>query len=467
MEVSFQKAMEIINKTGKYGTHSGRENASHLLSLLGHPEKSLHIIHVAGTNGKGSVCSFLADMLTACGFRTGLFTSPHLVDARERIQIDRKWIREKDFSSCFARVQTAVDLLAEQGYTGITYFDYFFAVAMCYYSEQNVDYVVMETGLGGLLDSTNAINHPVLCIITSISFDHTEILGDTLAKIAAEKAGIIKSKTPLIYCANEAEVCTVVESAAISAEIPYFGVRRDHCKLISLEDGKLTFSFSAAISPDTAEFSCQLTVNSPALYQMENASIAYMAARYLCGQKNTESRISLQNITNQIPPKNSAFFWFMVNSVSETNDTILKKALEHSCWAGRMEQIYPNVYLDGAHNADGICMLLDSLRLVAKGYKVLLLFTAVKEKDTNLMIREICESGLFCQYYLTSISGPRAIEPNALKEQFCRFTNLPVKTFSSLEEAFYHGLETAKQQNFIFLIAGSLYLVGSIKELIS
>lgn len=458
MESSFQKAMEIINKTGKYGTHSGRENALHLLSLLDHPEKSLKIIHVAGTNGKGSVCSFLADMLTACGFRTGLFTSPHLVDARERIQIDREWISEKEFSNCFARVQAAIDLLTEQGYTGITYFDYFFAVAMCYYSEQNVDYVVMETGLGGLLDSTNAIEHPVLCIITSISFDHTEVLGDTLAKIAAEKAGIIKSDTPLIYCANEADVCNVVESAAISADIPYLGVRRDNCTLICLKDEKITFLFSNTYKKtsvsDIAELSYQLTINSPALYQMENAAIAYLAARYLCGQ-------------NFIQKEDSISFWSAITSVSEANDNILKKALEHSYWAGRMEQIYPHVYLDGAHNADGICMLLDSLRLIAKNQKILLLFTAVKEKDTNLMIREICESGLFCQYYLTSISGPRAIKPDALKEKFCHFTNLPVKTFSSLKEAFYQGLETAKQQNFIFLITGSLYLVGSIKELIS
>ena len=452
---TYQEILTFFDSLGKYGAHPGIENAGNLLTLLGHPEETLSFVHVAGTNGKGSVCAFLADIMTACGYRTGLFISPHLVDIRERIQLDRQMIPHDSFVNCFCRVKQAADTLAASGYTGITYFDYLFAMAICYYADMHADVVIVETGLGGRLDSTNTLAHPLLTVITSVSLDHTEVLGDTLTKIAAEKAGIIKEHVPLLFCADEPEVCEVLRHTSALHRAACFGVSRSDCHLADCkEQGKLTFTYHPDMSQkteagpllravDSLNAPVTLTVNSPAVYQMENSTLAFLSAQYLL---------------TVLPPSSST-----ADSAGDYTRICLN-ALSRSCWEGRFEQIAPNVYLDGAHNADGIRMLLSSLRGVAKGRPVSLLFTAVKEKDTHEMIREICESGLFHRYILTTIDGPRAISPEALKEQFSQYTDAPITTYPTPGAA-WDALKNKKDDE-LLLIAGSLYLVGLIKELL-
>lgn len=428
---TYEAAVCFIEQINKYATHPGVENASRLLELLGHPEEALSIIHVAGTNGKGSVCAFLADMLTAQGFDTGLFISPHLIDIRERIQRNRKLISREDFAAAFDEVQAAVQQLQASGYPGVTYFDYLFAMAMCYYRKAGVDYVVMETGLGGRYDSTNAIQHPLLTIITSISFDHTEILGDTLAKIAYQKAGILKPGVPLIYCADQPEVEQVLIQEADRFDCPRFGISRSDCTLLSLDAGHILYAFTPSGAPTV-----QLSIATGAIYQMENSAIAYTAALLL----------------NK-----------MHSSFTPAQRQQLQAALAKSHWEGRLEQVAPDVFIDGAHNSDGIGMLLSSFALLKENRPATLLFTAVKEKDTNEMIREICESGLFDRYLLTTLSGPRALSHEALKAQFRQYTDAPIATYDVPIEAFEAGLK-AKQPEELLLAAGSLYLVGEIKE---
>ncbi len=478
---SYWEAVEYIDHIGKYGQHPGIENATKLLAALNHPEQGLKIIHVAGTNGKGSVCAFLADMLTAQGYRTGLFISPHLVDLRERIQIDREMIGMENFYNYFLTVKKVVEQLGQQGYSGITYFDYLLMIALCWYKDRAVDYVVVETGLGGRLDSTNALKNPMLCIITSISLDHTELLGDTISKIAAEKAGIIKQGVPLIYCADEPDVRSVIAQTAKEMGAPCIGIGRNHCKRLMMEDAdniknpaRLRFSFCLPQkdclplthpgSPFTDTFRDGiheiLTVNSPASYQAENAAIAYTAALWIALLSPRPNKETEQTKTEDMGLR-----------------ATLKDALANSVWEGRFEQILPNCYLDGAHNADGIRMLLASLSPIAAGKKVTLLFTAVKEKDTDEMIRELCESGLFCRYLVTTVEGARAIAPEQLKETFLRYTDAPVISYMTPKEAFLRGLQdvkvdiespatdrTVNTMDSILLCAGSLYLVGIIKE---
>lgn len=488
---TYEDAVNFIDHIEKYSAHPGVENAAKLLAALNHPERRLRIIHVAGTNGKGSVCAFLSDMLTALGYRTGLFISPHLVDIRERIQLDRKMISKEEFTDCFLFVRRAAEELAREGYIGLTYFDYLFGIALCWYQKQAPDYLVVETGLGGRLDSTNSIANPLLTIITSISLDHTEILGDTIKKIATEKAGIIKPGVPLIYSANEAEACEVITKTAEANKSPYIGIGRENCRWIpnesadaelSIEEdmaqgnvqtptNQLRFIFSlpkthytpTEISNGENTISGNalreiLTVNSPALYQMENAAIAYTAAlwvAWLSGERKT--------ISNSLPDKTP--YNINLNSLPEATRTIVKNALARSSWEGRFEQIMPGVYLDGAHNADGIHMLLSSLRPLAKERNILLLFTAVKEKDTGEMIQKLCESGLFCRYLITTVGGTRAIPPEQLKENFQKYTTAPITTYEMPKDAFFAGLKLKGEKD-ILLCAGSLYLVGQIKELL-
>ena len=163
------------------------------LEKLGNPDEALNIIHVAGTNGKGSVCADLTAILMEAGYHVGTFVSPHLVDVKERFLYDGKPADEADFSESFARVKAVTDEMMEKGYSHPTFFEFVFLMAMDLYGRKKPDFVVLETGLGGRLDTTNVIRHPLACVITSISLDHTQYLGDTVEKIAAEKAGIINS----------------------------------------------------------------------------------------------------------------------------------------------------------------------------------------------------------------------------------------------------------------------------------
>ncbi|MBQ9119454.1 MAG: bifunctional folylpolyglutamate synthase/dihydrofolate synthase [Lachnospiraceae bacterium] len=465
---TYADAVSYIEQIQKYMPRPGIENSSRLLELLGHPEETLSIIHVAGTNGKGSVCCFLADMLISQGFQTGLFISPHLVDIRERIQLNRELISREAFAAAFDEVQTAVAELTATDYPGVTYFDYLFAMAMCYYRKAGADYVVMETGLGGRFDSTNAVPHPILTIITSISPDHTEILGTTLAEIAYQKAGILKPGIPLIYCADQPEVITVIEQEAAKVGCHCIGISQSDCTLLSLAPGRMTYRFQ----PETAA-AIELTVAANALYQMENSAIAYTAALLLMLQRSDTFELSSLSAAGLLDRTAS-------HSALTTG---LQSALAHSHWEGRLEQVAPNVFIDGAHNADGIDMLLASFRLLKEAKYVCaatthapcpsnssdtlapsatLLFTAVKEKDTDEMIRKICESGLFDRYLLTTIAGPRAIAPDALAAQFRKYTDAPITEWADPMTAFQTAL-AERQPVELLLVAGSLYLVGDIK----
>ena len=189
--LNYTEAVEYIYNIPKFTTKNKPEHTAEFLNRLGHPERSMKIIHVAGTNGKGSVCAFLSSMLTEAGKRTALFTSPHLVKINERFQINNQMVSDEEFLSAFLKVDEVVKGMQADGLPHPTYFELLFGVAMVLFAELKAEYVVLETGLGGRLDATNTVEHPLATVITSISLDHTEILGDTIEKIAFEKAGII------------------------------------------------------------------------------------------------------------------------------------------------------------------------------------------------------------------------------------------------------------------------------------
>ena len=197
--MNYTEAVEYIESTPKFTKKNKPENTAELIRRLGNPERRMRVIHVAGTNGKGSVCAFLASILEKAGKRTGLFTSPHLVEITERFQIDQTSVSHETFTDAFVRVKREIDAMIADGYAHPAYFELLFAAGLLMFEEAGVEYLVLETGLGGRLDATNLVERPIACVLTSISLDHMEYLGDTVAKIAAEKAGIIKEGVPVVY----------------------------------------------------------------------------------------------------------------------------------------------------------------------------------------------------------------------------------------------------------------------------
>lgn len=422
MEYSEIKA--FLNDTPQYGETTGVERAGKLLELLGNPDKNLKIIHIAGTNGKGSVCSYIDDILKKSGYKTGLFTSPHLVTIRERIQVDGELISREDFTQYFNKVYET----ARANNLKLAYFDFFFGAAMLYFDKCKVDYVVLETGLGGSLDATNAVHNPLCCVITTISLEHTAILGDTTKKIAEQKAGIIKQGVPVVY-ADDNEASGVIEDIAHSKNSYCYGVSPQQYQIIKNFNGCIDFSLHNEYYINNC-----LRLATPAIYQVENVSIAITVCRLL-------------KHLYHIDIKDSA---------------IVDSAGSH-IWQGRMEKLTDNIYVDGAHNPQGIQSFVNSVNgmYADSTDKAALLFSVVSDKNFEQMISILCGCKVFARIAITVTGGIRHLDKEYISAAFKRHTDIEVEVYDSAKEA----VLALKNEPMVFC-TGSLYLVADIRKVL-
>lgn len=422
MEYSEIKA--FLNDTPQYGETTGVERAGKLLELLGNPDKNLKIIHIAGTNGKGSVCSYIDDILKKSGYKTGLFTSPHLVTIRERIQVDGELISREDFTQYFNKVYET----ARANNLKLAYFDFFFGAAMLYFDKCKVDYVVLETGLGGSLDATNAVHNPLCCVITTISLEHTAILGDTIKKIAEQKAGIIKQDVPVVY-ADDNEASGVIEDIAHSKNSYCYGVSPQQYQIIKNFNGCIDFSLHNEYYINNC-----LRLATPAIYQVENVSIAITVCRLL-------------KHLYHIDIKDSA---------------IVDSAGSH-IWQGRMEKLTDNIYVDGAHNPQGIQSFVNSVNgmYADSTDKAALLFSVVSDKNFEQMISILCGCKVFARIAITVTGGIRHLDKEYISAAFKRHTDIEVEVYDSAKEA----VLALKNEPMVFC-TGSLYLVADIRKVL-
>lgn len=422
MEYSEIKA--FLNDAPQYGETTGVERAGKLLELLGNPDKNLKIIHIAGTNGKGSVCSYIDDILKKSGYKTGLFTSPHLVTIRERIQVDGELISREDFTQYFNKVYET----ARANNLKLAYFDFFFGAAMLYFDKCKVDYVVLETGLGGSLDATNAVHNPLCCVITTISLEHTAILGDTIKKIAEQKAGIIKQGVPVVY-ADDNEASGVIEDIAHSKNSYCYGVSPQQYQIIKNFNGCIDFSLHNEYYINNC-----LRLATPAIYQVENVSIAITVCRLL-------------KHLYHIDIKDSA---------------IVDSAGSH-IWQGRMEKLTDNIYVDGAHNPQGIQSFVNSVNgmYADSTDKAALLFSVVSDKNFEQMISILCGCKVFARIAITVTGGIRHLDKEYISAAFKRHTDIEVEVYDSAKEA----VLALKNEPMVFG-TGSLYLVADIRKVL-
>lgn len=427
--MNYEQAVNYIAEVPKFTKKNAPENTVELLRRLGHPEEAFRVIHVAGTNGKGSVCAFLESILRHAGKRTGLFTSPHLIRINERFQIDHQDVSDEEFLRAFLRVKDAMDAMTAEGYAHPTYFEILFAMGMVLFAEAGIEYLVMETGLGGRLDATNTVARPVLTVITSISLEHTEYLGDTIEQIAWEKAGIIKEGVPVVYDGRDRQAEAVIRERARMMHAPAIPYYAGMSEIVGQTDKSIDFvlnnryyDYKAVHVPFLAE------------YQVVNSAIAMMAARVLDPGK-------------------------------EISDSTVLEGIAAAEWSGRMETVLPDVVLDGAHNAAGIEEFLKTVRSVQKRRPVSLLFSAVIEKDYERMIREICQEVKFSSIVVTQIGDTRKVDATVLAELFRKYTDSPVGARADVADAFAAALE--RKGDGMLFCAGSLYLVGEIKALLA
>ena len=436
MAEQYRAAVEHINHISKYGSHTGVECAAALLQEMGNPERKLKMIHVAGTNGKGSVCAYLSEILMQHGLKTAMFVSPHLVKINERIRINGTMITAEQFLEGFAVVEQAEARLLANDFGGITYFDFLFGIAVDWFAKEHVDVVVMETGLGGRLDSTNAVEHPILSVITSISLDHTDILGNTIEEIAAEKAGIIKAGVPVVYDAGNSASAAVIANAAAQKEALSIPVEETQWKIREIGTKDIDFLLNNRYYKSSV-----FSVHTPAVYQAANCSVALTAAA------------ALKEHTDLLP---------------QFDEELARQAVARTVWEGRMEEVQEGIYIDGAHNPDGIKNFLMTAAAMKKntGQPMILLFSAVKDKKHDDMIAGICRSRIFDEFIVTQIGGARCLSAEEIEKEFQEHTDCKVKAFANMEDAFAYGQERAGK-SCTLLCAGSLYLIGEIKSFIA
>ena len=423
--MNYTEAVDYIETIPKFTVKHPPEHTRELLSRLGNPQEGIKIIHVAGTNGKGSVCAYLNAMLLAGGKKTGLFTSPHLVRINERFQINGEDVSDEQFLDAFLKVEKAAKEYEAEGEGHPSYFETLFLMGMLIFKEAGVEYLVMETGLGGRLDATNVVEKPLACIITSISRDHTEYLGDTLEAIAGEKAGIIKAGVPVIYDSSQPGPASVIAAKAKEMGSPAWPMEPSFYEMKTQSREGITFTF-AYPGGEKAE----LAIPYVAKYQMMNASLAF-------------------------------YMMHILQDVHDIPKNVLAEGLSKIKWPCRMEMAAPGVIIDGAHNEDGIAQFVSTAGYFAKENEITILFTAVADKHYHEMIGEICEGIHPSHVVATQIDGSRVVPAEVLAEDFRKAGCTDVCAEPEIGAAYEKAL--GKKGSGMLFCVGSLYLAGELK----
>lgn len=429
----FEDAVSYLYQVPKFTGKNSSEDTKAFLELLGNPDRRMNIIHVAGTNGKGSVCAYMRGILEEAGYTCAMFTSPHLVDIRERFTLNRQMVSKADFLKAFFKVY---DLMGDErlkaGYHP-SFFEYLFFMAMILFQKENgecvADYVILETGLGGRLDATNSVSGKKLCVITQIGLDHMEYLGQTEAEIAEEKAGIIETGVPVVFWEDSTQVAKVIKGKAAEKESPCFSLSKKDYALLNFKNKIIDFSYYSRYYEYV-----RLCLHTKALYQVQNVSLAIRAVEVLldCCQVTKEQ---------------------IVSGVAKVQ------------WAGRMEEVFPNVYVDGAHNKDGIEAFLQSVSEDGCAGERILVFSAVADKQYETMMSLLFESGLFGHIIFTKIDSARALSKEQLLQTVRENPASCIEWCENSREALQVAMKQKKQSDFVY-VAGSLYLVGEVKQTI-
>ncbi len=423
-------AIEKIHEFEKFGSVLGLERMASLMNELGNPHKELKVFHIAGTNGKGSVCKYLYEALQAEGYRTGLYTSPFLEVFNERIEFNHKFISDEDLEKYTDIVLEKVKLITERGEDSPTEFEVVTAVAFLYFKEKNADYVVLEVGLGGTGDSTNIISEPMVSVITSISYDHIDRLGSSLGEIASNKAGIIKEGCPVVTSVRDEDALKVIREKAEEMSSLFFETKNLPVEIKEESiDGTVIDVIIQGINVGN------LRIGMVGRHQVENAVLA-LAALAIC-EETSDFRISRRAVL---------------------------EGFARARQIGRFEIMgrEPLIIIDGAHNEDGARVLAETVKRYAAGKKALMVTGMLADKDTAGIIKNFMS--ITGDFIVTEPDNPRKLRAADLKKLF-EEAGAEAVVFEDCGEAVSAALEQKNNYELI-IFAGSLYLIGKVRALL-
>lgn len=421
--MNYNEALEFIHSRMKFGSQPGMERITALCEAFDNPQDNLNYVHVAGTNGKGSTCTMIAKMLEAAGYKVGLFTSPFVVDFRERIQINSQMIPQQDFADIVAKIVPVIEELKKKNIEP-TEFEIITAAAFLYFSQENCDIVVLEVGLGGTLDSTNIIKKSEVSVITSISMDHTDILGNTILEIAAHKCGIFKDGGHVVgYPQPDFTVERFIKEKAKESGCDYTHSDLARIRLVREEFDGSTIIYAG----------CTFKIPLSGKHQIYNFSTAISAINVL---KNKGWNVSAKNMIDGI----SAL------KIPARVEIILKD---------------PLVIIDGGHNAEGVDALCYTLKKHYSDKKIIAVFGMMKDKNYKYCAEKLAP--LCDRIYTTTVSNPRSLTAKELAAELKAY-GVKVKPVDDCGKAYSKALKKADKDSLV-LVCGSLYLASDIKNL--
>lgn len=411
------------------GSNYGLERTERLLELIGNPHKKIKLIHITGTNGKGSTSAILGRILIEHGYKVGYFNSPHLEDIEETIRINEENIKEEDFISLINEIKPYVEKVVEEGFNHPTEFEVLTCIMFLYLYRNSVDFGVIEVGLGGRLDSTNVLT-PILSIITSISLDHTNILGDTIEEITNEKVGIIKDNIPVITCNQKEEALKVIVNKAINTKSELIIANLNNYKFIGVNNNKISQRILVKLKDKDEELNLSLLGK----HQIINLSLA------IEGIKELEN---LKYINLDIDK--------------------IKSAVEKVKWKGRLEVLSKNPYivLDGAHNTSGVEFLKSNLSEYFIYSKLYLILGVLADKEVEKMVKVLAP--LASEIYTLTANSVRAEGAEELKNIVKKYNDNCI-AFNDYLDAINYAKSKAKEDDLI-LASGSLYMIGTLRNI--
>ena len=436
----YNKTENYLYGLQKHGIKLGLENSRGLMSILGEPQKSFRSVHIAGTNGKGSTASIIASILRETGFKVGLYTSPHLISFTERIKINNSPVLESDVIRLVSFIRKAIT----NADINPTFFEFVTAMALYYFARKKVDWAVVEVGMGGRLDATNILL-PDVSVITNISLEHREFLGESLSAIAAEKAGIIKPSVPVVTATTHHEALKVLEGTARDRKSEIHVIDRDFKgTLSSMNKGHMVFNYTGInpLSKSRKEYR-NLVLRTSGRHQVLNASVALRTCEVI---ENRGLIISAEAIKN---------------------------GLLNSDFSGRLEwsSRTPPILIDSAHNPEAAAALADTVKEIFLSKKIILIMGIMNDKDTEGILKPLIQ--ISNVIILTKPKGERAASPEKLKEGIknlekkggVHLRSAKILTTGTVAEA----IELAKticRKDQIMLVTGSFYTTGEAKEIL-
>ena len=449
--MDWNEAIALLHGANWKHTKIGLERMRDFMHALGDPQKKLRYVHIAGTNGKGSACVMTQSILTAAGFRTGLYISPHLDQFNERLSIDGQMISDADLRRLAARVRAAAETLGEEP----TDFEMITAMAFCWFEEQHCALVVLEVGMGGRLDATNVIPSPEVCAIMHIGLDHTEFLGDTVEKVAAEKAGILKPGADCVLYHQLPGVMDVVQQRFADVNPDAAGTTDAAASALNADTADSRCASGAAATTDstfdiahsnhagasTKSAAARLVITDPTAFTARARTIDgqvfdYHARRHLriqlLGNYQMENAMAVLDIIDCLQRRG----W----GISEN---AIRAGLAQATWPGRFEVLSrePLLIVDGAHNPNGVEALVDTIRAYFPDQKINFVMGVMKDKDYHTMLRLIAP---YAARFITELpDAHRALRPEQLKSEIRAYFDGPVETADSVTAAVERAMEIA------------------------